>query len=106
MHTPASNSNDDIPIHIPDDLGFFDLQLTKSADGTLSFNTSVLKRLCKASGLPANYLRVAPVEQVLQMICGWYLCHRHYGGAEDIVVESLIESCAVSGPMYHFTIRL
>ena len=77
-------------VAIPDDLEFADLQLAREADGSVSFDWSVIERICAASGLSASLFRDAPEDNVSGLIVGWYRAHKKDGGNPDPVAEDLI----------------
>lgn len=77
-------------IVIPGGLSFADLQLTRDADGQVSYKGSAIMRICQASGLPAALLQDECYENVATLIAAWYQVHRHHGGAPDPVAEDLI----------------
>lgn len=76
-------------VAIPEGLEFADLRLSREADGSVSFDWSVIERICAASGLPIEMLRDGPEDNVVGFIIGWYEAHRQRGGAPDPVVEDL-----------------
>ena len=76
-------------VAIPEGLEFADLRLTREPDGSVSFDWSVIERICAASGLPVELLRDGPEDNVVGLILGWYEAHRQRGGAPDPVVEDL-----------------
>lgn len=77
-------------VAIPDDLDFYDLRLARDSDGGVSFDWSVIERICEASGLPVGMFRDAPEDNVSGLIIGWYQSHRASGGEPDPVAEDLI----------------
>ncbi|MFT0137266.1 hypothetical protein ACEK07_04300 [Alcanivoracaceae bacterium MT1] len=77
-------------VNIPDDVEFADLRLARDTDGGVSFDWSVIERICDASGLPVEMFRDAPEDSVARLIVGWYNAHRQRGGAPDPVAEDLI----------------
>lgn len=76
-------------VAIPEGLEFADLRMTREADGSVSFDWTVIERICAASGLPVELLRDGPEDNVVGLILGWYEAHRQRGGAPDPVVEDL-----------------
>lgn len=77
-------------VAIPDDLAFSDLHLSRDSDGMVSFDWSVIDRICEASGLAVEMFRDAPEDNVSGLIVGWYQAHRQHGGEADPVAEDLI----------------
>lgn len=77
-------------VAIPDDLAFSDLHLARDPDGSVSFDWSVIERICEASGLPEEMFLDAPEDNVSGLIIGWYHAHRQQGGETDPVAEDLI----------------
>lgn len=75
---------------IPDDLEFSDLRLSRDPDGSVTFDWSVIQRICEASGLPVEMLQDAPEDNVSGLIVGWYQAHRQHGGESDPVADDLI----------------
>jgi len=76
-------------VAIPEGLDFADLHLAREADGGVSFDWSVIERICAASSLPVELLRDGPEDNVVGLILGWYEAHRQRGGAPDPIVEDL-----------------
>ncbi|MBP7657197.1 MAG: hypothetical protein KA742_11720 [Pseudoxanthomonas sp.] len=81
-------------IAIPDDIEFADLRMAREPDGSVSFDWSVIERICNTSGLPVELLRDAPEENVVGLIQSWYEIHRQHGGAPDPVIEDLAAEAA------------
>lgn len=77
-------------VAIPNDLDFSDLRLARDPDGGVSFDWTVIERICEASGLPAEMFRDAPEDNVSGLIVGWYQAHRQHDGESDPVAEDLI----------------
>ena len=77
-------------VAIPEGLDFADLRLARDADGAVSFDWSVIERICQASNLPVELLRDGPEDNVAGLITHWYMAHRQRGGAVDPVAEDLI----------------
>lgn len=77
-------------VAIPEGLDFSDLHLARAADGSVSFDWSVIERICTASGLPVELLRQGPEDNVAGLLVAWYQAHRHRGGASDPVAEDLL----------------
>lgn len=75
---------------IPDDIVFTDLKLARDPDGAVSFEWSVIERICRASGLSVELLQDGPEENLARLITRWYMVHREQGGAADPVAEDLI----------------
>ena len=75
---------------IPDDIEFTTLRLARDADGAVSFDWSVIERICRANNLPVELLREGPEDNVAGMQIGWYSAHRNAGGAHDPVAEDLL----------------
>lgn len=81
-------------IAIPDDIEFADLRMAREPDGSVSFDWSVIERICNTSGLPVELLRDAPEDNVVGLIQSWYEIHRQHGGAPDPVIEDLAAEAA------------
>lgn len=77
-------------VAIPDDIEFSDLKLARDPDGAVSFDWSVIERICHASGLPVEMMRDAPEDNVASLIIGWYQALRADGGPADPVADDLI----------------
>lgn len=75
---------------IPEDLQFFDLNLARDSDGSVSFDWGVIERICTASGLPVELLRDGPEDNIAGLLIGWYQAHRQRGGGADPVAEDLL----------------
>lgn len=74
-------------ILVPDDVDFADLHLVRNADGAVSFDWAPIERICEASGLSVDVLKGGPVDNVVELITGWYGEHRRHGGASDATAE-------------------
>lgn len=78
-------------IAIPQGLGFADLRLARDyKTGDVSFDTSVIERIERESGLPAGFFMAQHEDAVASLITGWYGAHRAAGGAADPVAEDLL----------------
>lgn len=78
-----------VHITIPPDVSFNDLRLSLLADGHVSFDLDVLRRVCEASGLPMDMFMQAPEERLGDLLVGWYAAHIQHGGTPDPVAEFL-----------------
>lgn len=76
-------------VAIPEGMSFADLRLAREADGGVSFDWSVIERICAASGLPVELLRDGHEDNVAGLIIGWYKAHLQNGGAPDPVADDL-----------------
>lgn len=56
----------------------------------VSFDWSVIDRICAASGLSPSLLRDGPEDNAASLIVAWYNAHRAGGGAPDPIAEDLI----------------
>ncbi|MZG45126.1 hypothetical protein F6X34_19995 [Dickeya dianthicola] len=75
----------------PDNVTFSDLRLARNQDGSVSFDWTVVERICEANRLPVEAFRDAPQGDVITLILGWYFTHRHdNAGESDAVAEDLI----------------
>lgn len=84
-------------ITIPDGLAFADLKLARDSDGSVSFDTAVIVRICEASGIdPAMFLETAE-DNIGGLIVAWYGEHRARGGAADPTAEDLIGEAGIEG---------
>ena len=77
-------------IAIPPDLSFADLQLARDPDGHVSFDTSVIERVCEASGVSPSLFCEAHEDNVSGLIVQWYQAHLAEGGERDAVANDLI----------------
>ncbi|MGQ5288502.1 hypothetical protein ACULN0_03970 [Pectobacterium actinidiae] len=79
-------------IIIPDNLTFSDLHLARDTNGDVSFDQTVIKRICEANDLPLElYLGLdAPEDNVCRLMVGWYQAHRLHGGEPDPVADDLM----------------
>lgn len=77
-------------MEIPDDVDFADLKLARDPDGAVSFDWSVIERICAVSGVPIEPLRNGPEDNVAGLIVNWYAAHRANGGNPDPVAEDLL----------------
>lgn len=81
-------------LHIPDDLDFSALKLSRDADGAVSFDWAPIARICAASGVDPAVFSDGPEDNVGALITLWYHTHRARGGAPDPVQEDLIAEAA------------
>ena len=80
-------------LRIPAGLTYADLKLQRDPDGAVSYDASVLARVCEASGIDAA--RFAADEDALSaLLTAWYRAHRAAGGAPDPVQEDLLAEVA------------
>ena len=79
-----------VPVLIPGDLSFTDLQLGRAADGSVSFDLAAIARVERASGLPEGYFAERPEDAVAELVTRWYSAHRAAGGAPDPIAEDLL----------------
>ena len=78
-------------ISIPQGLAFAALRLARDpATGDVSFDTAVIERIEKESGLPAGFFMGQHEDAVASLITGWYSAHRAAGGAPYHVAEDLL----------------
>lgn len=68
---------------IPEDLQFSDLELRFGDDGFVRFNWDAIERLCATSNIDPRFFRLAPPENVANLISQWYGVHLYNGGAVD-----------------------
>ena len=79
------------PIAIPEGMAFADLGLARNLQtGAVSFDTAVVERIERESGLPAGFFMAQHEDAVASLIIGWYEAHRSAGGEADPVAEELI----------------
>lgn len=79
-----------VPISIPADLPFSSLQLSRTADGSVSFSTETVAQVERASGLPEGFFLRQEEDAIASVIVTWYSYHRAAGGDIDPVAEDLI----------------
>ena len=77
-----------LKIGIPEDLNFSDLQLKLSPDGHVSYDHSVMKRICDACGIDVDQITEDTANEIM---AGWYARHRVAGGDPDPVAEDLFQ---------------
>lgn len=71
------------------DIPFSDLKLRREPDGDITFDTSVIMRICDASGIdPA--ITLGDEDNISGIIVSWYAAHREAGGDADPVADDLI----------------
>lgn len=79
------------PISIPVDLDFSALRLARdSGTGDVSFDTAVIERIERESGLPAGFFMGQHEDAMAALITTWYSRHIAAGGARDRVADDLI----------------
>lgn len=79
---------EEIRVHIPDDVEFEDLELTREADGGVTFNVDVIEEIRVASGLPEDAF--TDEDDLASLIIGWYHAHLELGGEPNAAAEELI----------------
>ena len=72
------------------DISFSDLKLAREADGSVSFDTTVIERIEAESGLPAGFFMGQHEDALASLITTWYSAHRAAGGGADPVAEELL----------------
>lgn len=82
-------------ICIPDDLAFSALRLGRDADGMVSFDLAVIRRICEASNLNPDLFLRADEGNVSQLIMQWYAAARAAGEPADPVAEDLITEARI-----------
>lgn len=70
------------------------MRLARDTDGTVSFDPSVIERICEECGLQIEMFLDAPEDNVAALIIGLYQSHRQRGGGLDTVAEDLISEVA------------
>ena len=79
------------PISIPQGMVFADLRLARDPQtGDVSFDTSVIERIERESGLPAGFFMRQPEDAVASLITTWYSEHLAAGGERDAVAGDMI----------------
>ncbi|MBP8813409.1 MAG: hypothetical protein KBE25_04165 [Laribacter sp.] len=73
---------------------FADLKLSRDADGNVSFDWQVIKRICDHSHVPVEMLSDAPEDSVAGLLVSWHMMHRQHGGTQDPVAEAMAEDAA------------
>lgn len=94
-----------VGIHIPDDVSFSDLQLSRQPDGSISFDWSVVERICSESGLDTGIFRDMPEDNLCGLFVAWYHQHLAHGGCpcptmDDLIGEARFED-ALGGGFSH-----
>ena len=80
-----------LPISIPAGLDFSALRLARdSGTEDVSFDTAVIERIERESGLPAGFLMGQDEDALADLIATWYASHLAAGGARDPVADDLI----------------
>jgi hypothetical protein len=79
------------PISIPQGMTFADLRLARdSGNGSVSFDTAIIARIERASGLPEGFFMGQDEDAMATLITTWYQQHLAAGGARDPVADDLI----------------
>lgn len=79
------------PISIPLGMAFADLRLERDPQtGDVSFDTAIIERIERESGLPAGFFMGQPEDAMAALITTWYSAHRAAGGDADSVAEDLL----------------
>jgi len=79
-----------IKIAIPENLDFSDLKLGRESDGSVSFDWSVIEKICEESNIPIAYFREGSEDRVSELMFYWYMEHLKRGGKQDPVADDLI----------------
>lgn len=82
-------------VAIPDNVSFDDLQLTMDPDGHISFNTDVIAKICRASGVDIRVFEDGPEDNLSELINAWYRAHLSNGGDKHPVMEALIQEVGI-----------
>lgn len=78
-------------ISIPLDMTFAELRLARNPmTGNVSFDTNVIERIERESGLPAGFFMERPEDALASLITTWYDQHLKAGGQRDAVADDLI----------------
>ena len=77
-------------LKVPEDISFSDLNLARDPDGNVSFDMSVIERLCESSNVPLELITESPEDNAARLIVAWYHAHLDQGGNRDPVADDLI----------------
>lgn len=78
-------------ISIPQGVEFSALSLSRDvATGDVSFDTAVIERIERESGLPKGFFMRQPEDALAALINTWYSQHLAAGGERDAVADDLI----------------
>jgi hypothetical protein len=70
---------------------FSDLHLARDPQtGDVSFDTAIIERIERESGLPAGFFMGQHEDAIAALITTWYSAHRAAGGDADLVAEDLL----------------
>lgn len=83
------------PISIPSGLAFSDLKLARDADGSVSFDATVIAKIEADSGLPDGFFMGQDEGAVADLIAHWYRAHIAAGGDPDSVQEDLVTEARI-----------
>lgn len=75
---------------VPPEISFADLKLIRESNGGISFDWSVIKKICEANEFPIEVLREGPEDNISALFVAWYYAHCKAGGTPDPVAEDLI----------------
>lgn len=78
-------------LQIPDGIRFADLKLARDPDGAVSFEWSVVERVCRENGLPIEIMQDIPQDNVSGLLAAWYRAERADGGPADKTMDDLLE---------------
>lgn len=77
-------------VTIPDSISFADLKLSRTKEGSITFDWSPIEAICAASDIPVEILKEGPEDNVAALLVTWYGAHKQHGGDPDPVAEDLL----------------
>jgi hypothetical protein len=83
-------------ITIPENLEFSELHLVRGAStaGAIEFDWEPIEAICDASGIDISVF-YEDQAKLSSLLMAWYAKHRELGGAQDPVMEELIEEARI-----------
>jgi len=80
----------ELKISIPDGISFADLNLGRSASGSITFNAEIINAICEHSGIDSQVFWESHEDNMAGLIIEWYASHLKNGGERDAVADDLI----------------
>lgn len=83
-------------ITIPENLEFSELHLMRGAStaGAIQFEWEPIGVICEASDIDIDVFTEDPVK-LSSLLMAWYAKHLEMGGAQDLIMEDLIEEARI-----------
>lgn len=87
---PGITMEKELKISIPDGINFADLNLGRSASGSITFNAEIINAICEHSGIDPKVFWDSHEDNMAGLIIEWYANHLKNGGERDLIADDLI----------------